>query len=231
MQHYKKPWSGWGALASVALHLSVAFLLLFRLSEALPKPPEEAIKVEVVPPAPPKPPEKTQNKPAESKPQPAPPLSPPAATGVRIRSGQDRREGDRTAAASRRARGACKAPIQHRQDASPAKPETEPSAEKAPSSTKSDLPKLDLPVTDRGDVPRKDEAPTAQQVSGCKSNRAKSEGTCTEEAGRAEERQAKAAQTYPSEETVFTQCLVGPEGETGDRQSPDKPEDHAVVRH
>jgi hypothetical protein len=169
MQHYKKPWSGWGALASVALHLSVAFLLLFRLSEALPKPPEEAIKVEVVPPAPLKPPAATApSKPAKSKPQAAPPPpappppqvfeSAPAKTDQKVTEPQlppEEQEAPQSADSTS-------------EDASPAKPETQPPAEKPTASTKTDLPKLDLPVTDRGDVPRKDEAPTAQQAADAK---------------------------------------------------------------
>lgn len=178
MQHYKKPWSGWGALASVALHLSVAFLLLFRLTEALPKPPEEAIKVEVVPPAPPKPPEKTQNKPAESKAQPAPPPSPPAAQAFEsamAKTDEKVSEPQPPSEEQEAPQSADSTP----QDASPAKPETEtePPAEKAPSATKPDLPKLDLPVTDRGDVPRKDEAPTAQQVADAKAAAGQSQKT------------------------------------------------------
>ncbi|MDR6634741.1 outer membrane biosynthesis protein TonB [Phyllobacterium sp. 1468] len=169
MQHYKKPWRGWGALVSVALHLSVAFLLLFRLTEALPKPPEETIKVEVVPPAPPKPPEKSQNKPAESKPQPAAPLSPPppqAFQSALAKTDEKVIEPQLPPEEQEAPQSADSTP----QDASPAKPQTEtkPPAEKAPSATQPDLPKLDLPVTDRGDVPRKDEAPTAQQVADAK---------------------------------------------------------------
>ncbi|UXN57133.1 DUF930 domain-containing protein [Phyllobacterium zundukense] len=175
MQHYKKPWSGWGALASVALHLSVAFLLLFRLAEALPKPPEENIKVEVVPPPPPKPPEKTRDKPAESKPQPAPPPSPPAAAQAFESAMAKTDEKVTEPQPTPEEQDAPKSANSTLQDASPAKPETEPPAEKAASSTKTDLPKLDLPVTDRGDVPRKDEAPTAQQVADAKAAAAQSE--------------------------------------------------------
>jgi hypothetical protein len=172
MQHYKKPWRGWGAVASVALHLSVASLFLFRLTEALPKPPEEAIKVEVVPPAPPKPPEKTQNKPAESKPQPAAPLSPPpppAFESAMAKTDEKVTEPQLPPAEQDAPPSADSTP----QDASPAKSETRPLADKTPSAAKPDLPKLDLPVTDRGDVPRKDEAPTAQRAADAKSGKHK----------------------------------------------------------
>jgi hypothetical protein len=166
MQHYKKPWKGWGAVASVALHLSVASLFLFRLTEALPKPPEENIKVEVVPPPPPKPSEKTQDKPAESKPQPAPPPSPPAAQAFESAMAKtDEKVSEPQLPPAQEAPQSTDSTLQ---DASPAKPETQPPADKAPSAAKPDLPKLDLPVTDRGDVPRKDEAPTAQQAADAK---------------------------------------------------------------
>ncbi|CAN7627758.1 DUF930 domain-containing protein [Phyllobacterium sp. LjRoot231] len=167
MQQYKKPWRGWGALASVALHLSVVFLLLFRLSEALPKPPEENIKVEVVPPPPPTPPEKTQSKPAKSAAQPAPPPSPPspqAFESALAKTDQKVIEPQLPPAEQDAPQSADSTP----QDASPAKPETEPAADEVPSGAKPDLPKLDLPVTDTGDVPRKDDVPIAQQAADAK---------------------------------------------------------------
>ncbi|MBB4187733.1 hypothetical protein GGE07_004402 [Sinorhizobium terangae] len=52
---------------SVALHLTVAFLLLFQLPEATPEPAkEQSVKVELVPPPSPKPAEKPQTEPAKS---------------------------------------------------------------------------------------------------------------------------------------------------------------------
>ena len=173
MQHYKKPWKGWGALASMALHLSVVFLPLFRLSEALPKAPEEAIKVEVVPPAPPKPPAKTQSKPVQSKPQPAPPPSPPPQGFESAMAKTDEKVTEPQLPPEEQ--DAPKSADTTPEDAAPAKTETQPAAEKPDSSTKPDLPKLDLPVTDRGDVPRKDDVPTAQQVADAKAAAAQTE--------------------------------------------------------
>jgi hypothetical protein len=72
-QSVKREWReiGWGALASVALHLSVAFLLLVRLHAEPPKPPEEqSVKVELVSPPPPKPEEKPRQGPAKAEPEP-----------------------------------------------------------------------------------------------------------------------------------------------------------------
>jgi uncharacterized protein DUF930 len=162
MQHYKKPWIGWGALASLALHLSVASLLLFRLAEALPNPPEEAIKVEVVPPAPPKPPEKTENKPAESKPQPAPPPSPPAAQAFEsamAKTDEKVSKPQLPPAAQDTPEVADSAP----DDGSAAKSEEKPAANKVFPETKPDQPKLSLPETNTGTEPRKLDEPAAQK--------------------------------------------------------------------
>ncbi|WP_429818358.1 DUF930 domain-containing protein [Ensifer sp. B1-9] len=66
----KKSWErvGWGAPTSVALHLIVAFLLLFDLPLELPKPPkEQTVNVELVPPPQAKEEKKAEQKKAEQK--------------------------------------------------------------------------------------------------------------------------------------------------------------------
>jgi hypothetical protein len=77
MRDYNKPWRGWGAVASVALHLAVVSPFIFRLAEALPKPPEQNIKVEIVPPEQPPLPEKPAAQPEMNKAQQALPPAPP----------------------------------------------------------------------------------------------------------------------------------------------------------
>ncbi len=57
---------GWGTLASIALHLSVVFLLVFRL-HVEPFPEEQTVEVELVAPLPTKPKEKPQQAPASAK--------------------------------------------------------------------------------------------------------------------------------------------------------------------
>jgi hypothetical protein len=70
-QFAKRQWReiGWGALASVALHLSVAFLLFFRLHvEPLRPAEEQSFKVDLVSPAP-KSEDKPQKKSSEAEPE------------------------------------------------------------------------------------------------------------------------------------------------------------------
>ncbi|THK36553.1 DUF930 domain-containing protein [Ensifer sp. MPMI2T] len=63
---------GWGMPTSVALHLAVAFLLLFRLPEVPPEPAkEQSVNVELVPPSPPKAAEKPPAEPAKSSAKPS----------------------------------------------------------------------------------------------------------------------------------------------------------------
>ncbi|MGH6859552.1 MAG: DUF930 domain-containing protein [Phyllobacterium sp.] len=60
-------------LASIALHVSFALLLWFRMPSAPITAPEETIKVALVPPPQPKPEEKTETEPAKAEPAPAQP--------------------------------------------------------------------------------------------------------------------------------------------------------------
>lgn len=63
---------GWGMPTSVALHLAIAFLLLFRLPELPPEPAkEQSVNVELVPPPSPKPAEKPPAEPAKSSAKPS----------------------------------------------------------------------------------------------------------------------------------------------------------------
>ncbi|MCA1407635.1 DUF930 domain-containing protein [Ensifer sp. IC3342] len=63
---------GWGMPTSVALHLALAFLLLFRLPEVPPEPAkEQSVNVELVPPPSPKPAEKPPAEPAKSSTKPS----------------------------------------------------------------------------------------------------------------------------------------------------------------
>ncbi len=77
-QSANKLWEGigWGAVASVALHLSVAVLLLVHLRfEPSPPPKEQDVKVELVSPPSPKPEEKPQIEPAKNHAKPLRPLA------------------------------------------------------------------------------------------------------------------------------------------------------------
>jgi hypothetical protein len=161
MRHYNKPWSGWGAVASITLHLAVVSPLIFQLAEALPKPPEENIKVEIVPPEPPPLPEKPATQPAVNKAQPAPPPPPPPKAFQSAPAKVDRQvtTPQLPSADENPLRSAGSA---NGGDEPAADPEGPPTTGKPPLESKQDPARLSLSEMSTGTEPRKPDEPTAK---------------------------------------------------------------------
>jgi hypothetical protein len=161
MRDYNKPWRGWGAVASVALHLAVVSPFIFRLAEALPKPPEQNIKVEIVPPEPPPLPERPAAQPAMNKAQQALPPAPPPKAFPSAPGKVNR------LVTTPQLPSADENPMQNAGSADggdepAAKTEVPPASGKPPRETKQDPAKLSLPETKAGTEPRKPDEPAAK---------------------------------------------------------------------